>query len=106
LELADINESDISSTIKETLFRIAQEQLSNIAKHAKAGMIGMRLSNDARLVTMVIHDNGVGFDVQQKRKGIGITNILNRVEPYNGTAEIISMPGKGCTLLVTIPLAA
>lgn len=106
LELAGINESDISSTIKETLFRIAQEQLSNIAKHAKAGMIGMRLSNDARLVTMVIHDNGVGFDVQQQRKGIGITNILNRVEPYNGTAEIISMPGKGCTLLVTIPLAA
>jgi len=104
LQLAHINEKQIPSTIKETLFRIAQEQLSNIAKHAKAGRIAMRLSNDSGLVTMVINDNGIGFNMQQKRKGIGITNIFNRVGPYNGTADIISRPGKGCTLSVTIPL--
>jgi PAS domain S-box-containing protein len=106
LQLTGILEKHIPSNIKETLFRIAQEQLSNIAKHAKAGKIAMRLSNDNKAVTMTIKDNGIGFDMQQKRKGIGITNICARVIPYNGTADFLSLPGKGCKLSVTIPLAS
>jgi len=98
-------EENIPSTIKENLFRIAQEQLSNIQKHAKASEIGIQLRNDSKSVGLLIQDNGVGFDIGQKRKGIGITNIFNRAESYNGTAEIFSQPGKGCTLSVKIPLA-
>ncbi|HTR29566.1 MAG TPA: response regulator [Puia sp.] len=90
--------------LKETLFRIAQEQVNNIHKHAKATRIEIKLFCDKREVCLEIKDNGVGFDVRQRAKGIGITNILNRAESYNGTAEIFSHPGKGCTLAVRIPL--
>ena len=104
LDTADMKEEFLSPPIKETLFRIVQEQLSNIYKHAKASSIMIRLSTARRSVTLLIIDNGVGFDVQQKRKGIGITNIFNRVESYNGKADIVSFPGRGCTLSVIIPL--
>ena len=98
------NEKDISSAIKGALFRVAQEQLTNIVKHAGASEIEMHLSVKARKISMTIQDNGVGFDIQQKRKGIGFTNIYNRVESYNGIAHITSMPGKGCILSLSIPL--
>jgi PAS domain S-box-containing protein len=104
LDTDQMIEKDIPSAVKETLFRIVQEQLSNIQKHAKADKIRIRLGNDPGHVAMLIEDNGIGFDTHQKRKGIGITNILNRVESYNGTVDIISQPGKGCTLSVNIPL--
>ena len=99
-----MNEDEIPVTVKGALFRIAQEQLNNIQKHAKADKVRVVLSNDTEKVTMLIEDNGVGFDPHQKHKGIGITNILTRVESYNGTADIISQPGKGCSLVVNIPL--
>jgi two-component system sensor histidine kinase UhpB len=105
LELRKMQERDIPSAIKENIYRIVQEQLSNIHKHAKADKIMIRLNNDHRTLNLIINDNGVGFDMQQKRKGIGITNIFNRVESYNGTVDFTSMPGKGCTLSVKIPLA-
>jgi len=104
LDLSNLNEHDIPSVIKETFFRIAQVQLSNIDKHARASKVVIVLSNDIKQIDMIILDNGIGFDIHQKRRGIGITNIFNRAESYNGTASIVSMPGKGCTLHVTIPL--
>ena len=51
-----------------------------------------------------IEDNGIGFNQAQSRNGVGITNILNRVETYCGSTLIITAPGKGCRLEVTIPL--
>ena len=104
LSTGQMNEEEIPLTIKGTLFRIAQEQLNNIQKHAKADMVRVHVSNDAENVTMLIEDDGIGFEPQQTRKGIGIANILSRVESYNGSAVIHSQPGKGCTLTVNIPL--
>jgi two-component system sensor histidine kinase UhpB len=98
------NEKDISPAIKGAVFRIAQEQLTNIMKHAGACEIQMHVNNKACKISMTIQDNGVGFNIQQKRKGIGFTNIYNRVESYNGIVDIISLPGKGCTLSLSIPL--
>lgn len=105
LDVTSLQEELLSPPVKETLFRIVQEQLSNIYKHAKANSIMIRLSTTGRSVTLLIIDNGIGFDVQQNRKGIGITNIFNRVEAYNGKADIASSPGKGCTLSVVVPLS-
>jgi len=53
---------------------------------------------------MIIADNGIGFDIKKKRSGIGLTNIMNRAESYNGSATIFSEPGHGCKLTVKIPL--
>jgi two-component system sensor histidine kinase UhpB len=104
LKTSGLKEKLVPDNIKETLYRIVQEQLNNIVKHAKAGKAVITLQSDTSQVTMQIEDNGNGFDPTLCRNGVGITNILNRVESYHGTADIISAPGKGCRLSITIPL--
>jgi two-component system sensor histidine kinase UhpB len=104
LELKGLNEKIIPVNIKETIYRIAQEQLTNIIKHARATKAVITLYNDATAVYLHIEDDGMGFNLSQSRKGVGINNILNRVESYSGTARLASEPGQGCRLEVTIPL--
>jgi two-component system sensor histidine kinase UhpB len=53
---------------------------------------------------MVVTDNGVGFDTTTRKKGIGLENIKRRMQTLKGKMEIISEPGKGCTLKVQIPV--
>ena len=98
------DDKGIPPAIKETLFRIVQEQLSNIQKHARAKRIVVHIKNDCKTIAMSIEDDGVGFNTRQKKNGIGLTNITNRVESYNGTSQFISAPGKGCLLSITIPV--
>jgi two-component system sensor histidine kinase NreB len=105
LEFREMEEDAIPVFVKEALYRIAQEQLTNISKHAKADSISIAVSRDRLWVNMLIRDDGIGFDQNQNLRGIGITNIINRAEAYNGTAEIVSAPGKGCTLSVRIPFS-
>ena len=106
LEATEWREDQIPNAIKETFFRITQEQLNNIWKHAKATKINIQLKSDNECAFMSIKDDGIGFDTRQKRKGIGITNILNRVDSYNGHSWFVSEPGRGCVLSVSIPLAS
>jgi signal transduction histidine kinase len=106
LDVQGLNESFVPDNIKETLYRIIQEQLTNIIRHAKARMAVIKLHNTASTVFLSIQDNGVGFNTTQCRNGVGITNILNRVETYNGSVQIFSTPGKGCRLEITIPLSS
>lgn len=104
LDLKNLNESLLPDNIKETIYRIIQEQLTNIIRHAKAGQAIIKLNNTATTVFLCIEDNGIGFNTKQSRYGVGITNILNRVETFNGSVHILSSPGKGCRLEVSIPL--
>jgi PAS domain S-box-containing protein len=97
-------EENIPVFIKETFFRVAQEQLHNINKYAQADEIVVQLENSTHEATMSIKDNGIGFDTKKERTGIGISNIISRVELYYGTTRIISAPGKGCVLSINIPL--
>ena len=105
LEARKLNEKHILPPVKEVLYRITQEQLSNIYKHAKATAVHILLSADTRSVCLTIRDNGIGFDPGSDRKGIGISNIYNRAESFDGKAEIFSRPGAGCTLIVQLPLS-
>jgi len=86
------------------LFRIIQEQLNNIVKHARADHANIRLGRRDRLVTLEISDDGTGFDVDKIKKGLGFINIRNRAELLDGLSEIISSPGKGCILKVVLPV--
>ncbi|WP_205513430.1 sensor histidine kinase [Longitalea arenae] len=104
LDLQHLNETYIPDAIKETIYRILQEQLTNIIRHAKARNVAIKVYNTQREVFLCIEDDGIGFDTRQRRNGVGITNILNRVETYNGTVTITSEPGNGCRLQVTVPL--
>lgn len=94
------DENRLDDKLKMTLFRIIQEQLNNILTHAEAENISITIQQSDDLLSLCVADDGKGFDVQQKRAGIGITNIINRAEIFNGHVDIDSAPGKGCRMLV------
>lgn len=87
------------------VFRIIQEQSNNIIKYAEASKTTIVLKEKNNTCFLSISDNGKGFDKnEQKVNGIGLINIFNRADAYNGKAEIISSPGKGCTINVQFPI--
>lgn len=94
-------ESRVNDKFKLALYRIIQEQLNNILKHAKATRVFIQVLQDKKQIRLMIADNGIGFDTGKKRKGIGVANIKSRAASYNGTAEFISQPGGGCVLTAT-----
>ncbi|HWJ28078.1 MAG TPA: PAS domain-containing sensor histidine kinase, partial [Flavisolibacter sp.] len=104
LFIEDIQEGEINPDLKVTIYRIVQEQLTNILKHAYTDVAEIHLSATASHVYLRILDEGTGFDPKKKKKGIGLTNLANRVEAFNGKMEICSSPGKGCLLKVDFPL--
>lgn len=86
------------------IYRIVQEQLSNIIKYANASDVSISLKQEQESLYLSVSDNGVGFDTEQTAgKGIGLKNIISRIGYYDGDMKIISAPGKGCTLEVLIP---
>ncbi|MEO6232310.1 MAG: response regulator [Ferruginibacter sp.] len=100
--LSTLDEGKLSDNLKLTLYRIIQEQVNNILKHADASAIKINIKANNDIVTLNVEDNGKGFDPLAQRKGVGITNINSRAELFNGKVKIDSAPGKGCRLLVTL----
>ena len=93
----------IDDDLKLNIFRIVQEQIMNILKHACASVANVTIGLVDRALLIKITDNGKGFNPLTRRKGIGITNMINRVESYNGDVLIDSNPGEGCTIEIRIP---
>jgi PAS domain S-box-containing protein len=102
----DINEHLIPDNQKLMLFRIIQEQLNNIVKHAKAKLVTIDLYKIKDNLVLEVKDDGLGFNMQTVRKGLGLTNIKNRAELFGGQVQIFSSEGKGCLLKITIPDAS
>lgn len=93
----------VDNDLKINLYRIVQESLQNINKYAKAKNVSVNLLKDADHLHVTILDDGIGFDVSKKSKGIGLQNISSRVETCKGTFEIKSKPGKGTTITIDLP---
>jgi signal transduction histidine kinase len=81
-----------------------QEQVKNIAKYAEASKIEVSLTRSGSTISMRIFDNGKGFDVKTAKKGIGLSNIKKRAESLSGKFILNSAPGKGCEIIVEIPV--
>jgi PAS domain S-box-containing protein len=88
---------------KLALYRIVQEQLNNVIKHAKATEVVLRLSQTKNKTILTIQDNGQGFDTSVQRHGIGLNNIISRAKVFDGEVKIESKPGKGFMLFVSLP---
>lgn len=93
----------ITDEIKLQIFRVVQEIISNIIKHAKAKTIDLNLRITDRQITLRIADDGVGFDTAQKVKGLGQKNIELRIQMLKGTYRFQSTPGKGTIFLLHVP---
>lgn len=102
-DLQSIKEK-INGELQLNLYRIIQEQLRNIAKYSHASKVKVDVSADNFQLVLCIHDDGVGFEYEKVKKGIGLANIRRRAELFGGIMEIESAPGKGCMICVTIPV--
>jgi signal transduction histidine kinase len=87
-----------------TIYRIVQEQMNNILKHAEASLITITLKENKKKLILTIFDNGKGFDAQTRRRGIGLNNIINRADVFNGNVDIQSAPGQGCMVRVVFDM--
>ena len=98
-------EPDISLDAKEALYRVAQEAMHNIAKHAKATRIELSLFNKDEVITLEVRDNGKGFDPNGDFPGhLGLKSMRERVANIGGLFHITSQPGEGTVVTVHVTL--
>ncbi|RQW81044.1 MAG: sensor histidine kinase, partial [Geobacter sp.] len=101
-----LDNSDYSdSQINLTFFRILQETLTNVIRHAKASSVSIKLHQSDRGVTMSIKDNGIGITKEQieSYRSLGLISMRERVKQFNGTIDISSKKDSGTKLTIFIP---
>ena len=101
---AHINWDKINNSIKINMYRMLQEGLQNINKYANAKNIAIEIKADEENVCLKIKDDGIGFDVNKKSKGIGVQNMISRTHECQGTIDINSEKDKGTQIVITIPI--
>ena len=89
---------------EEAIFRIAQEGLSNVARHARATAVSLHLTSSPDALTLIVHDDGQGFDPIAPHSGMGLDNMTRRAEKLGGEVTIESRKGGGSTIQAVIPL--
>ncbi len=97
-------EDCMDANVKLTIYRILQEQLNNIVRHAEATKVSVKMFQEENKVYLFIADNGKGFDLKTVKKGQGLINIKSRAELQEGSVEILTNPGHGCKLVIQIPI--
>ena len=106
LETEGETDIDVPVGIKDNIYRICQEALGNIAKHARAARVSINLQMNGGRLTIVIKDDGRGFDPLVKARansGIGLMSMRERTELLGGTFQVVSSPGRGCTIRIDLP---
>lgn len=98
-------EDDIIYEFKLCIYRIIQEQVNNVMKHAKASQLQIQLARDEKNIILSVADDGVGFDSDHQKNGIGLYNIISRVEVYQGSLSMETSPGNGCKFDILFPVS-
>jgi signal transduction histidine kinase len=102
---AQLGDERLPPEVETTLYRIVQEALTNIVKHAGASRVSILLVRSSGSATVVIEDDGHGFDPAELREdGMGIIGMRERVELHEGRLTVESTPGSGATLAAEVPL--
>ncbi len=106
----EVEEGDVPPPLKIVVFRVTQEAMNNVAKHSKADLARLSLRKKDGRMELVFEDNGQGFDLEKvldsdgTRRGLGLTNMRERIELSGGSFEIESTQGKGTILRARWPL--
>lgn len=101
---SNIKWESMSNANKINLYRIIQESLQNINKYANANAIKVEFKKELDYLFLQITDDGIGFNVNKAKKGIGLQNMLSRINECKGTFEIKSKKGEGTIITVTVPI--
>ena len=96
----------IQPDLKINIYRIIQELTNNIIKHSDCKKAEINLQSDKESIYITVQDDGKGFSLKDKKEGIGLSNITNRVDTFNGEIDIESEPGKGCTTKIMMPVCS
>jgi ligand-binding sensor domain-containing protein/signal transduction histidine kinase len=98
-------EHQLALKVEQALYRITQETLANAARHSHANRVTIALIYNTEMVSLTIEDDGCGFDMAQRPKGVGLRSIKERAESIGGQILIESVPDKGTRVEVTIPIS-
>lgn len=103
--------TELPDEVSSALYRIAQEALTNVARHADASMVSVVLDRPNGTVNLIIEDDGIGFDVDathrrvRNERRLGIAGMRERAALIGGTLEIETSPGTGTSIYVRVPIA-
>jgi signal transduction histidine kinase len=100
----NVNWDKINNSIKINMYRMLQEGLQNINKYANAKNSTVEIKADEENIYLKIKDDGIGFDVNKKSKGIGVQNMISRTHECQGTIDIKSEKDNGTQIIITIPI--
>ncbi|HEY6957528.1 MAG TPA: sensor histidine kinase [Candidatus Limnocylindria bacterium] len=107
IDLALDSDDGIPPTTAVAVFRVAQEALTNVVRHARATRAEVRLSDEDGVLTLTVADDGVGFDVDEARArpaaSVGLFGMAERVALVGGTIELLSRKGAGTRVVVRVP---
>ncbi len=109
-QAAGFGQRRLPSAVETTVFRVAQEAITNVARHSQARVASISLVRSDETITLQVTDDGVGFIVgalmvSPDRRRLGIAGMRERVALLGGTLELTSSPGRGTTVTMTIPAA-
>jgi signal transduction histidine kinase len=100
----DLDSPRLTPLVAATMFRILQEALTNVARHADATKIDVLLKREEATLELVVRDDGVGFDANREHDdGLGLRGMRERVTLLGGSIEIESRPGQGTAVCARIP---
>jgi signal transduction histidine kinase len=97
----------LPAPIETTIYRVAQEALTNVARHAKGTFVSVLVERHDGVVSLIVEDNGHGFDAESPDIGegrLGLLGMRERIELVGGTLDIESSPGAGTTVIARVPL--
>ena len=106
-ELEPLTGSKIPSSVRLGLYRVVEEALSNVIKHAGASMVKLNVSLGERgsHISVSIRDDGRGFDMESLRRGLGMSSMEDHLDALGGSLRVDSAPGKGTSIVGTAPVS-
>ncbi|MFN8380954.1 MAG: two-component regulator propeller domain-containing protein [Anaerolineales bacterium] len=98
------NERPLPLDVEQAVYRFIQEALANVSRHSKAKRVDISLVYNPESLQVIIADDGHGFDMNQKAKGMGFRSMRERISSIRGTVQIQSAPGQGTRLIAQLPI--
>jgi ligand-binding sensor domain-containing protein/signal transduction histidine kinase len=98
------NDRQLPLDVEQAVYRFVQEALANVSRHSKSSRVDISLVYNIDSLQVTISDNGQGFDINQKAKGMGFRSMRERIGSVRGTVQIQSAPGQGTCLIAQLPI--
>jgi signal transduction histidine kinase len=105
-ELDDAEDNRIPEPLRLAMYRVLEEAVNNVYRHAGAGRIEVEVALDGQSLSLLVRDDGCGFDPAAARRGLGLGIVGDRVDQAGGSWSVASAPGRGTVLRALFPFAA